>query len=87
MSAFVDRPQPMSRADMATLERALRHGWQTPAETMREQLERVQAVLDDPTSHARARERAERIMQLAAGRLDPAPSGGNQTGAPLNGRA
>jgi hypothetical protein len=65
---------------MVTLERALRNGWPTRAETLRARIERVQIVLDDPGSNARALERADRITQLAAGRLDPTPAGGHQLG-------
>jgi hypothetical protein len=77
MCPFVDLPdppQPMSKSDMVMLERALRNGWPTPAETLRAQLERVQAVLDNSGSHPRARRQAERIMALAAGQPASRPA-------------
>jgi len=63
---------PMSRADMMTLESALRNHWPIPAERLLDQLRRVQAVLDNPRSNDRARWRAKRVLQLAHNRLDGA---------------
>jgi hypothetical protein len=63
---------PMSRADIVTLESALRNRWPIPDEELMDQLRRVQAVLDDPRSSDRARWRAKRVLQLAYNRLDGA---------------
>jgi hypothetical protein len=54
-------------ADLVTLESALRNGWAIPEDTLRQQLGRVQAVLDDPRSNDRARWRARRVLELAGG--------------------
>jgi hypothetical protein len=69
MSRPHDNPEPMSRADIVTLESALRKGWPMPDERLREQISRVQAVLDDPRSNDRARWRAKRILELARSRF------------------
>ncbi len=65
MSDPTRNTEPMSRADMVTLEKALREGWTIPEDTLRQQLGRVQAVLDDSRSNDRARWRARRVLALA----------------------
>ena len=59
-------PLPMTRADMVTLESALRKGWPMSDEQLQGQLRCVQAVLDDPASNDRARWRAKRVLALAS---------------------
>src|SRR3954451_7034251 len=65
-----EKVEPMSRADMVTLESALRNGWPVHDQALSDQLRRVQAVLDDPRSNDRARWRARRVLQLAQNRLN-----------------
>lgn len=79
MSNPHDNPEPMGRADMVTLESALRNGWHIADEKLQEQVRRVQAVLDDARSNDRARWRAKRVLDLADSRFggrktDTAPS-------------
>lgn len=62
----------MRRADMVTLESALRNGWSVPDDVLSQQLRRVQAVLDDSSTNDRARWRARRVLELANSRLDGA---------------
>jgi hypothetical protein len=69
MSCPERQAEPMSRADMVTLESALRNGWPVPEVSLQAQLRRVQAVLDDPCSNDCARWRARRVLELARGRL------------------
>ena len=56
--------EPMARADMVTLESALRHNWAIPDARLQRQLRRVQAVLDDRCSNDRVRWRARRFLEL-----------------------
>ena len=70
MSGHDNPAEPMTRADMVMLESAIRNDWRGPDRQLRDQLRRVQAVLDDPRSGDRARWRARRVLELAQSRLD-----------------
>ena len=69
MSSPREKVEPITCADMVMLETAFRIGWPVPDGQLRDQLRRVQAVLDDPRSNDRARWRARRVLELAESRL------------------
>jgi len=54
MSDRREKVEPMTRADVVTLESAIRNGWPVPDRELRDQLLGVQAVLDDRPSSDRA---------------------------------
>lgn len=75
MSGPHNEPVQMTRADMVMLEAAIRNGWAVPDKQLRDQLRRVQAVLDDPRGGDRARWRARRILELARSHFDTGDQG------------